>query len=241
MFRKLIFKSNPKSYISEAYRILRSNVEFVYPKKKFKTMLIASPVPQEGMDIFAANFALSIAESRKRVILVDCDLRKPVLHKIFDVDGKPGLTNILLVDEKLSDVIQNVEGNHSTLFFIKGGPIPPNPSKLLYSEKMRSLVEELKSYADIIILYAPPIMGFSDSLDLANQVDGVLLFINSGKVSYDAAKQAKELLKKAKANILGVVLNDINIKQENYFKYYHQHNYQGYFRFNNFIKNKNDY
>lgn len=223
----LVVKSNPNSYISEAYRTLRANIEFAMLDKKFSTIMITSPVPQEDIDISTANLATVIAESRKKVIVVDCNLRRPQIHRIFKRNAKPGITNVLIVDIGLSEVIQKVNEINSNLYFISAGPVPPNPSELIGSERMKSVIKELKKQADIVIFFSPPVIGFADSLELANQVDGAILFINAGSVNQEAAKQAKNLLERTKVEILGVVLNNVSIKKEGY---YWQYNYQKYYR-----------
>lgn len=217
----LVVKEKPKSYISEAYRTLRTNIEFINTESNINTIMFASAVPQEGMSICIANLAITIIENRKKVLIVDCDFRMPQIHKLFGSDNKPGLTNILIVDDILSEVLKKADEISSNLSYITSGPLPSNPSGLLGSEKMKEVIEEMKKQADIILFYSTPIIGFADSLELAKQVDGVILFLNAGIVTQDAAKQAKALLEKVKAKILGVVLNNVIIKQKDYYKYYH--------------------
>ena len=225
----LIVKNKPKSHISEAYRTLRTNIKFSSLDKPLNTIMVTSAVPQEGKTTNSINLALTIAESGKKVIIVDADLRVPIIHKIFNSDSKPGLTNVLVDNKKLSEVIKKADEINSNLYYITSGPIPPNPSELLGSEKMKAVIEELKEQADTLIFDSAPVIGFADSLVLANQVDGVVLILNAGVVTRDAAKQAKLLLEKAKAKILGAVLNKVDIKREGYYYYYHYYNYSKYY------------
>ena len=225
----LVVKNKPKSHISEAYRTLRTNIKFSSLDKPLNTIMVTSAVPQEGKTTNVVNLALTIAESGKKVIIVDADLRVPLIHKVFNSDSKPGLTNVLVDNKKLSEVIKKADGIDANLYYIPCGPIPPNPSELLGSDKMKTIIEELKQQADTIIFDTPPTIGFADSLVLANQLDGVVLLLSSGEVSRDAAKQAKSLLEKAKAKILGVVLNKVDIKRESYYHYYHYYNYSKYY------------
>jgi len=225
----LIVKNKPKSHISEAYRTLRTNIKFSSLDKPLNTIMVTSAVPQEGKTTNCVNLALTIAESGKKVIIVDADFRVPLIHKVFNSDSKPGLTNVLVDNKKLSEVIKKADGIDANLYYIPCGPIPPNPSELLGSDKMKTIIEELKQQADTIIFDSPPTIGFADSLVLANQLDGVVLLLSSGEVSRDAAKQAKSLLEKAKAKILGVVLNKVDIKRESYYYYYHYYNYSKYY------------
>jgi capsular exopolysaccharide synthesis family protein len=225
----LVVKSKPKSHVSEAYRTLRTNIEFSNLDKPLNTIMVTSAVPQEGKTTNTVNLALTIAESGKKVIIIDVDLRVPLIHKVFNSDSKPGLTNVLVLNKKLSEVIKKADEINSNLYYITSGPIPHNPSELLGSEKMKAVIEELKEQADTLIFDSAPVIGFADSLELANQVDGVVLILNAGMVTRDAAKQAKALLEKAKAKILGVVLNNVDIKREDYYHYYHYYNYSKYY------------
>ena len=225
----LIVKNKPKSHISEAYRTLRTNIKFSSLDKPLNTIMVTSAVPQEGKTTNTVNSALTIAESGKKVIIVDADLRVPLIHKVFNSDSKPGITNVLVDNKKLSEVIKKADEINSNLYYITSGPIPPNPSELLGSEKMKTVIEELKKQADTLIFDSAPVIGFADSLVLANQVDGVVLILNAGIVTRDAAKQAKILLEKARAKILGVVLNKVDIKREGYYYYYHYYNYSKYY------------
>lgn len=225
----LVVKNKPKSHISEAYRTLRTNIKFSSLDKPLNTIMVTSAVPHEGKTTNAVNLALTIAESGKKVMIIDADFRRPIIHKIFKSDSKPGLTNVLVGNMKLSEVIKKADEIDANLYYIPCGPIPPNPSELLGSDKMKTVIEELKQQADTIIFDTPPTIGFADSLVLANQMDGVVLLLSSGQVTRDAAKQAKLLLEKAKANILGVILNKVDVKREGYYYYYHYYNYSKYY------------
>lgn len=227
----LILKNEPKSYISEAYRIIKKNIETISnTEKKLRTIMVTSAIPQKGMEKFCVNLTLTFAESGRRAIVVDCDFDNPQIHRIFDGDSKPGLINLLVVDMKVSEVTKKAEKVNPNFSYIPAGPIPPNPSIFLGSEKMKKVIDDLKKSADMVVFNARPIIGFSDSLDLANQVDGVVLFLNAGMVDEDAAIVAKTSLEIANARIIGVVLNNIERSQSNYFRYSRK-NYVGkYFR-----------
>jgi len=188
----LVVKSKPKSHVSEAYRTLRTNIEFSNLDKPLNTIMVTSAVPQEGKTTNTVNLALTIAESGKKVIIIDVDLRVPLIHKVFNSDSKPGLTNVLVLNKKLSEVIKKADEINSNLYYITSGPIPHNPSELLGSEKMKAVIEELKEQADTLIFDSAPVIGFADSLELANQEVGGLLFLIEGRFTGDAANQAKE-------------------------------------------------
>ena len=209
-----VVQNDPKSPISEAFRTLRTNIKFSSLDKPIKTLLITSPIPEAGKSSISINLALTMAQDKYKVILVDTDLRKPTIHKIFEQDNKTGLTNILVEDKKIKDVMRKMSDVDPNLYFIPSGPIPPNPSELLGSNKMKELLKELQEQADFVIFDSPPVIAVTDALVLATQVDGVVLVLNFGEVPREAAIQTKELLNKVKANILGVVLNKIDMEKD---------------------------
>ena len=217
-----VVQNDPKSPISEAFRTLRTNIKFSNLDKPLKTILVTSPIPEAGKSSVSINLALTMAQDKYKVILVDADLRKPTIHKIFQQDNKTGLTNILVEDKKIKEVMRKMSDVDPNLYFIPSGPIPPNPSELLGSNKMKELLKELQEQADFIIFDSPPVIAVTDALVLATQVDGVVLVLNFGEVPREAAKQTKVLLEKVKANILGVVLNKIDMEKEaQYYPYYY--------------------
>jgi capsular exopolysaccharide synthesis family protein len=221
-----IVQNDPKSPISEAFRTLRTNIKFSSLDKPIKVLLVTSPIPEAGKSSISINLALTMAQDKYKVILVDSDLRKPTIHKIFQQDNKTGLTNILVEDKKIKEVMRKMSDVDPNLYFIPSGPIPPNPSELLGSNRMKELLTELQEQADFIIFDSPPVIAVTDALVLATQVDGVVLVLDFGEVTRDAAKQTKELLEKVKANILGVVLNKIDMEKEGqYYPYYYYYYY----------------
>lgn len=222
-----VVQNDPKSPISEAFRTLRTNIKFSsLDNKPLKTILITSPIPGDGKSSICINLAITIAQDKNKVILVDTDLRKPMIHKLFKQDNKIGLTNILVEDKKIKEVIRKMSDVDPNLYFIPSGPIPPNPSELLGSNKMKEVLQELQNQADIVLFDSPPVIAVTDALVLANQVDGVVLVLNFGEVSRDVAKQTKQLLEKVKAKILGAVLNKIDFEKEgSYYPYYYYYYY----------------
>jgi len=216
-----VVQNEPKSPISEAFRTLRTNIKFSSLDKPIKTLIITSPIPEAGKSSVAINLTLTMAQDKNKVILIDADLRKPVIHKIFKQDNKTGLTNILVEDKKIKEVMRKMSDVDPNLYFIPSGPIPPNPSELLGSNRMKEVLKELQEQADFIIFDSPPVIAVTDALVLATQVDGVVIVLDFGEVTRDAAKQTKVLLEKVKANILGVVLNKIDMEKEGYNYYYY--------------------
>jgi capsular exopolysaccharide synthesis family protein len=204
----LITLADPRSPISEAYRTLRTNLDFSSLDKPIKTMLVTSAGPEEGKSTVLANLAVTTAQAGRKVILVDCDLRRPTLHNIFNLKNDLGLTTMVVEDAAMgSPPLQDtgVEG----LQLVSSGPLPPNPSELLGSRRMEEIIAALLEQADVVLFDAPPVVAVTDAAVLATKVDGVLLVINAGGTKRDYARAAKARLEKVNANLLGAVLNNV--------------------------------
>jgi len=215
---RLIVHEDAKSPIAEAYRTLRTNIKFSKIDGELKTIIFTSTGPGEGKSTTIANTAVALAQSGKRVILIDCDLRKPVQHQIFNKKNR-GLTNILAEEVHAYRFIQDTQVENLRL--LTSGPIPPNPSELLGSTKMQELIDYLKTQADYVIFDTPPVIAASDACVLASKADGVILVISSGTIRPEMAQKAKDLLIKAKGNLVGVILNRIEIEDELAYYYYY--------------------
>ena len=202
---QLITLRDPRSQAAEAYRTLRTNIQFSSLDKPLHTLLITSTAPDEGKSTTAANLAVAIAQSEQRVILVDCDLRRPSLHQLFGVANETGLTSTILAAEDAPLPLQTTEVPGLSL--LTSGPLPPRPADILGSRRMEQTIARLRSEADIILFDTPPVVAVTDAAVLATRVDGVLLVLQAHKTSRDRARQAKQILEKVKANIIGVVLN----------------------------------
>lgn len=224
--RQIITHDNPKSPISEAYRTLRTNIQFSSIDKDIKTMVITSSGPGEGKSTISVNTAVTMAQADKKVVIIDCDLRKPKLHTFFRMRNGQGLTNVLVEDVDYKEVVNSVEEIES-LDLLTAGPIPPNPAELLGSQKMKTFIDEIKEDYDMVILDTPPAGMLTDAVILSSIADGTILVCAVGQANIEAAKSAKALLEKANANILGVVLNKVPIKGGGYYKY-HYYNYYDY-------------
>ncbi|GAB7387955.1 CpsD/CapB family tyrosine-protein kinase [Bacillaceae bacterium] len=215
----LITYLDPKSPVSEAYRTLRTNIQFAGVDREVKSILVTSSAPSEGKSTTIANLAVVLAQAEKRVVLIDADLRKPMIHHFFHCPSMPGLSHLLTGQRKLDEV--KIPSFVKGLELIPSGPIPPNPAELLGSQRMRQLLQELSAEYDHVLVDAPPVLAVTDAQLLASQVDGVLLVVHAGKTDKEAAVKAKELLVNVQAKILGVVLNGRKIKGEGYYYYYY--------------------
>ncbi|WP_281974567.1 CpsD/CapB family tyrosine-protein kinase [Halobacillus litoralis] len=216
--RRLIADENPKSPIAEQFRTIRTNLHFTTVDRDLETMLVTSASPSEGKSITTANTAVVFAQQGKRVLLVDADLRKPTIHYTFHIGNTSGLSNYLVSEQKVTDLVTKSEIENLDL--LPCGPIPPNPSELLGSQKMKAFIEEAKETYDMVIFDTPPVLAVADSQVLASFVDGVLLVVRSKQTEKEAATKAKEQLQQSQANLLGAVLNDQDVKSSNYYYYY---------------------
>lgn len=217
--RPLIIDGDPKAIASEAFRTLRTNLQFTSPDQELKTILVTSVGPGEGKSTVTANLAAAWAQSGVRVILVTCDLRRPVTHRIFGVRNSPGLTGYLSGKATLEEVI--ISTRVPGLDLIPGGPIPPNPAELLQSRAMESCVEELRDLYDVVLFDGPPAVAVTDAAIMGSQADGTILVVRANETPKDVALHAKDLLIKANANLLGVVLNRVNLENQTNYHYYY--------------------
>jgi protein-tyrosine kinase len=216
--RSLITHLDPKSPVSEAFRTLRTNIQFSCIDSQIKTMMVTSTGPSEGKSTVTANLAVVLAQSGKKTLLVDTDLRKPTVHRTFRLLNRDGLTNALTSQNDFKQYVK--ESEIENLDIITTGPIPPNPSELLGSMAMARFINEVSAIYDRVVFDTPPVIAVTDAQILATQVDGVFLVVNSGKTNRDMALKAKTLLCNVKANILGCVLNNRELEGENYYYYY---------------------
>lgn len=222
MSSELITITNPKSPIAEAYRTLRTNIQFSNVDEDLKIICVTSSGPAEGKTTTSCNLAETFAQSGKRVLLIDGDLRKPRVHKAFKISGTKGITNLLAGQCSLEEVTQYVG---SDLKVIPCGPIPPNPSELITSKRMKELIANLRQHYDFIIIDGPPVGVVTDSAILSTIVDGTLLVVASGKTEIEGAKRAKQLLENVNARILGVVMTMIPVTKKSYYDY-HYYSYE---------------
>ncbi|MFE4238728.1 CpsD/CapB family tyrosine-protein kinase [Peribacillus butanolivorans] len=213
----LIAQTNPKSPITEQYRLIRTNIQFSSVDKEIKTIVVTSAEPNDGKSTTAANLAIVLAQEEKKVLLVDADLRKPSIHYAFNLSNIHGITSVLTKKMDLRKTISN--SNVPNLDILTSGPIPPNPSELLNSKAIETAINELKGIYDYIIFDTPPVLIVTDSQIVSNKCDGVIMVVASGKTNKQSAVKAKELLEKANTALLGVVLNGMESNTSNYYYY----------------------
>jgi len=216
--RQLIVHTQAKSPMAEAYRTLRTNLQFLKIDGELKVIIFTSAGPSEGKSTTIANLAVALANSGKKVVLIDCDLRKPTQHKIFGRKNH-GLTNVLVEELPVWDLVQDTDVEN--LCLLTSGPIPPNPSELLSSKSLQAVLDLLKNVADYLLIDSPPVVAVTDACVLAQKADGVVLVLNAGTIKPEMAQKAKELLLQANARLLGVILNRVEIDVEHSYYYYY--------------------
>lgn len=211
-----IVGEKPKSIDAEAYRSLRTNIMYSAYDFKMQTILVTSTEPGEGKSTVAGNLAVAFAQEGKRVLLIDCDLRKSSIHKKMMLSNNAGLTEVILGFKKVEECIQRTK---EKIDVITAGKVPPNPSELLGSNKMKIFLTKLKEVYDYIIIDSPPVLAVTDATVLSTIVDGVVVVVRSQKVKRAQVVKAVGELKRIKANILGCVINDVKIGKSKYYYY----------------------
>jgi capsular exopolysaccharide synthesis family protein len=220
---ELVTFGHPRSLLSEVYRNIRTSILLSFSERPPKSIVISSPNPMEGKTTTAINMAIAFSQLGSPVLIIDGDMRKPRIHKVFNGANGAGLSNFLSGNAELKSIIKT--SNIPNLFYVPAGSIPPNPSELLGSNLFKTMLQFLGRTFEQIIFDSPPVLSFGDSLILSNCVDGVVLVVLSGKTPRQALHQAKNALHQVNAKILGVVVNQVNIGQTRYGHY----NYGNYY------------
>lgn len=212
-----VVEKKPKSIAAEAYRTLRTNIQYSSFDKEIRSIVVTSAEAAEGKSTVSGNLALSFAQNEKKVIIVDCDLRKPSVHKNFKISNLVGLSEVLIGKVQLEEAVQS---RNEYLDILPSGKIPPNPSEMLSSKTMINLIEKLKEKYDIIILDSAPLLAVTDAQILSREVDGTILVTRAGRTKRESVIEAKNLLIKVGANIIGIVLHAVENTRGKYYYYY---------------------
>ena len=209
-----IVERKPKSIEAEAYRSLRTNIQYSSFDKKYKTLVVTSANPGEGKTTVSSNLALVLSQGEKKILLIDCDMRKPSIHKRFRVTNTHGITDLLLGKKSIDSVINKFNNN---LHIITSGKIPPNPAEMLDSKVMTKFLDAMKNEYDYIVIDTPPIQAAADAQILSTKTDGILVVVRAGETKKDIVIDSISKLKKVNANIIGTVLNGVENKNEKYY------------------------
>lgn len=219
---EIIVDRNPKSSVAEAIRIIRTNLEFSGIDKKVRTVLVTSSVPGEGKSFISSNLATAFAQNGSKVLLMDCDMRKGRLHKIFDIENDIGLSNLLLenVEVRFNTYIRRTRIEN--LYILPKGIVPPNPSELLNSPKTRVLLRTLADKFDYVILDGTPVNGLTDSLILTKYVDKTVVVTSLNHTKMSELEFTKKSLISVGADIAGVIVNKTNDIHGSYYGNYYE-------------------
>jgi capsular exopolysaccharide synthesis family protein len=222
----LITDADLKSPASEAYRTLRTNIEFARLDRPCRSIAITSASVGEGKTTTVANFGVVAAQAGSRVCLIDSDLRRPALHRLFGLGNSRGLSTALVEGLPFAAVAQPTR--IPNLSILPSGPLPPNPAEMVGSKRMRELLEGASSDFDLLLCDSPPVISVSDGVALAAQCDGVVLVIRAGKIPHDVVRRTAEQIEAVKGRILGVLLNSVDLRRDGYYYDYYRY-YRAYY------------
>lgn len=226
IIRELVAQTDPKSPTSEAVRCLRTNIQFLNAGKKNQIVVITSPLPQEGKTFIAANLAVVTAQSDKKTLLIDCDLRRPSVHKMFGVSNKKGLSTLLASDVAALDETSFVSTDIENLSILTSGPIPPNPAELLERKAMDNLLLKAREMFDMIYIDTSPLLSVTDPVIMSKKADGIILVVMADVTLEKVVTRAYSILKDAGVNMLGAVFNKLDTSGGGYYRYrYYRYSY----------------
>jgi len=215
----LISLNDPHSIAVESYKIFRTNLSYLNVDQPEKVILFTSSTMDEGKTTSICNTAVTFAANGKKVLLIDCDLRKSRIHKLFDQQQSPGVTNVLADKLPLGEAVQSI-AEYENLHILVAGPHPPNPAEMLATQAFEKLVDEARQAYDLVLIDAPPVLSVADASVLSRWADGVVLIVAASQTRKEEARQAKRALEKVGANILGVLLCKVDMKKHKYYYYY---------------------
>jgi non-specific protein-tyrosine kinase len=212
----------PRSPAAEDFRSLRTNIQFASVDSPLSSILITSPTPEDGKSVIATNLSIILAQGGQQVALIDADLRRPRVHEYMQIPNQWGLSYLFTSkDDRLDGVLR--KNKSLGLSIMTSGNLPPNPAELLGSEKMDQIIAEVKRQTDVIVFDSPPLNAVTDASVLSKLVDGVILVLKAGTTKIIAAQQAQEQLQRVGANVIGVVLNDVNMNKARYYHTYYSY------------------
>lgn len=215
----LISMLNPKSIVAEQFRMIRTNLEFSIVDKDLKSLLVTSLAPSAGKSTISANLAATFASQGKKVLLVDTDMRKPTIHKIFKLRNNDGLSTLITSKEAtISEII--IKSEFENVYILPSGATPPNPAELISSKRMEQLIEEMERVFDLVIFDTPPVLAVADSQIMAGKVDGTLFVLRKGVDTKEQIQSANERMKSVNANVLGAIYNRIEPNDDAYYYEY---------------------
>lgn len=212
-----IGNEKPTSIFTEAYRGIKTSIEYSSVDKKLKTLMVTSAEPGAGKSTVCINLAYVLAQGDKKVVIVDCDLRKPNIHMKFRLTNNKGLTDYFIGKVKFKDIVRSINNN---LDVITSGNRATNPAEIISSKAMESLFDELKEQYDYILIDTPPVKIISDGVVLSTKCDGVVYVIRAGKTKKDDIVEGYMELEKVKAKVIGSILNGTDNRRDNYYYYY---------------------
>jgi succinoglycan biosynthesis transport protein ExoP len=221
---ELIVHDRPLSGIAEAARSIRTNLMFMNPDRPHRTLLVTSAAPSEGKTTVACSIAVALAQGGQRVCLVDCDLRRPRLHRIFDRSGDAGVTNVLVGTATIDDVARPTVVDN--LWAVPAGPVPPNPADMLHSERFKQFIKDLGERFDRVIIDSPPLVAVTDPAIISTLVDGTVFVVRAFKTSKHLSGQGLRALRDVDSRVVGAVLNAVNLGRQEYSYYYHYYYYK---------------
>lgn len=221
---ELFIARQPNSTVAECCRVVRTNILFSSPDRPVRTLVVTSSNPVEGKTMNVVNLGIVMAQSGHRTLMVDTDMRRPRLHKALGVSNENGVSRLIVGETDLEGAVKST--NVPNLFVLPCGPHPPNPAELLQSDKFLALAKLLSEKFDRVIFDSPPILAVTDAAVLSRVVDGTIMVVRAGRTTYDAVMRSKRAISTVNPNIVGVVLNDVNLKSPHYGSYYNYYQYQ---------------
>lgn len=215
----LVLLGEPLSVLAEQFQTIKTNLQFSMVDKTLDSFVITSATPESGKSLLASNLALAFADIDTKVLLVDSDLRKPTVHRTFELPNHKGLSTLITMENEILEA-SITEIYDTNLFVLTSGPIPPNPINMLNSDRMKELITEMKENFDVVIFDAPPVLAVSDALVVGQRTDGIVFTVPIGNTTKEQILEAARNINNTKAQVLGTVYNRVDPSNDNYYYYY---------------------